>query len=392
MEKNLRIGLFGGSFNPLHNGHIAIAEAAKREFGLHRVLFMVAKDPPHKQIAGQVSAALRLAMTEAGLCGREGLTASDLELRREGKSYTLLTLRELRHIYADAEIFCIVGADMLQDLPNWYHARELLRQNRFIGVGRLGIDAVPAAQAADLRAAYGAQVELCEFVGPAISSTQVREAVYEARPIQDWVPERIAAFIYENGLYLPEIFCALQEKVRRTLKEKRYIHTMGTVREAIELAARYGEDGKKARLAALLHDCAKEDISGQLERAAAYAMDLSDLARISGGILHGPLGAEMARREYGVTDTAVLDAIRSHTLCSANMTKLEKIIYLADKIEPGRHYAGVDAIRAAARRSLDAGVLACMDHSIAYIQQKGGTLHPGILEARANIVKNMKEA
>ena len=126
----MRIGLYGGSFNPIHNGHIDVAAAVRNAFALDRVLFMVAKDPPHKEIADGVGARVRLAMTQLGIGDTEGFSVSDIELERPGKSYTLDTVRALRERFPQAEIFCIVGADMFFDLTEWHEAETLLRRFR----------------------------------------------------------------------------------------------------------------------------------------------------------------------------------------------------------------------------------------------------------------------
>lgn len=366
----------------MHNGHIKVAKAARDEFGLDRVLFMVAKDPPHKSIAGHVPAQARFEMTEKALENETGLEASGLEMDRDGKSYTIDTVRELKALLPDSQIFCIVGADMLIDLPNWHEAEQLMKEIAFIAMGREGVTEDISEAAARLRDKYGADIRLSSLVGPEISSTAIRNAVYQAEPVDMWIKDCTAAYIYEHGLYLPEEFCLLAQKLKSNMDAPRYIHTMGTVRCAIELAARYGADAKKARLAALLHDCAKFPHERLLKCCDEYEMDVEELKKDFISVIHGPLGARVAQREYGVSDEAVLSAIYWHTLCHENMTKLEKIVYLADKIEPGRKYEGLEEIREAARTSLDAGVLACMERSIGYVLKRGKKLHPDVLTAR----------
>lgn len=387
-----KIAFLGGSFNPVHQGHIAVAKAVRQEFDLDRVLLITAKDPPHKQVAGNVDARIRHEMAVLAMEGQEGLEASDLELRRGGKSYTVDTIRALMACCPDAEIYCVIGADMLLDLPRWHAPETLFRLGNFIGVARPGVLETLNTAIFDMRRRYGANIRLSSFHGPDISSTDLRERVYAAMPIEGMTPVPVERYIYEAGLYQPEEIRAMQHKLKESLQPKRYLHSMGVVRCAIGLAARYGENTEKARLAALLHDCAKLDLKEQVAMARCFGLDLSVYETISKAVLHGPLGAELARCEYGVNDPAVLDAIRYHTVCRRVMTKLDKIIYLADKIEPGRDYEGLLSIRAAAERSLDEGVLACMEHSIAYARQKEGKkLHPGILEAWAYLQKQKEE-
>lgn len=387
----MRIGFLGGSFNPVHCGHIAIARQALQEFSLDKALLIVAAEPPHKEIAFHVKSEERFQMLTLGLEGEQGLEASDIELKRNGKSYTYDTVRLLKEYYPTAELFCVVGADMLFDLPSWYRAAELLKEVSFIGFARGG-EARDVREAADaLTRQYGARVYLSQTGGPELSSTEIRERVYAGKSVRGMLPAAAERYLYEKGLYMPAEIRAMQEKLRRALNEERYNHTMGTVSAAAYLAERYGADLKKARLAALLHDCAKvkkEEMLAYLERFEACPFGY---AQRSPGILHGPIGAEVARADYGVTDPEVLLAIANHTACSEGMGTLEKIVYLADKIEPTRDYAGVEETRAAAEQSLDAGVLACMDDVLAHLTEKKKEIDPCIYCAREYIRKQNKE-
>jgi nicotinate-nucleotide adenylyltransferase len=136
--ESMRIGFLGGSFNPVHFGHITIARQAFKEFSLDKVQLIVASEPPHKEIAFHVSGKKRYEMLKCGLADEIGIEASDIELKREGKSYTYDTVQLLKQIYPGAELYCIVGADMLYDLPTWFKARELLQEVGFIGFARGG--------------------------------------------------------------------------------------------------------------------------------------------------------------------------------------------------------------------------------------------------------------
>ena len=124
----MRTAMFGGSFNPIHNGHIYIAAEVRRKYSLDRVLFMVANDPPHKKIADGVKADVRYEMTRLALENHGDLEPCDLELKRQGKSYTVDTLEILHEMYPEDRIFCIVGADMLLSIDTWYNAPELLKR------------------------------------------------------------------------------------------------------------------------------------------------------------------------------------------------------------------------------------------------------------------------
>ncbi|HWS30664.1 MAG TPA: nicotinate-nucleotide adenylyltransferase [Clostridia bacterium] len=384
----MRIGFLGGSFNPVHFGHIAIARQALFEFSLDKVLLIVAADPPHKEIAFHVSGEKRYEMLKCGLADETKIEASDIELKREGKSYTYDTVRLLKELYPDAELFCIVGADMLYDLPAWFKARELLQEVSFIGFARGGETRDISLAAQDLTEQYGAKVLLSEISGPELSSTEIRERVYSAKSVKAMLPDAAERYLYENGLYMPEEIRIKQEKLRYALNEERYTHSMGTVRAAIWLAERCNVDTQKARLAALLHDCAKVSKAQMRAYLERFQICPYAYAKNAPGILHGPVGAEVAHAEYGVEDPEVLLAIANHTVCSQGMGALEKIIYLADKIEPTRDYQGVTPIRAAAARSLNEGVLACMDHTIAYLMENKSEIDPCIYWAREYLLKH----
>ncbi len=372
----MKIGLFGGSYNPIHNGHIDLAARIRVQFGLDRVLLMVAKDPPHKQLAGNVDAAARFRMAEAALCGMEGLSACDLELKREGKSYTVDTVRELLRMYPDAEIFLMVGEDMLQNLPAWREADKLLSLVTVLATSRPGVEGTLEEAAAVIRARFGAKVAFASFTGKDVSSTMVRQRIENAKPICGLVPPAVEKIIYENAYYREESAARMQEKLRLSLNKRRYEHSVGTMREAIVLADRFGADTNKARLAGLLHDCARFRPEKLLALAAHYGMEIDAYEREVPELLHDRLGAYLARDEYGIADDEILDAIRCHQLCRENMTLLDKIVYLADKIEPTRDYPGVEALRAAAEDDLDRAVLACMDSVHAHLVREGKRIKP----------------
>lgn len=386
----MRIGLLGGSFNPIHLGHIKLAQWSMEEFGLNRVLFVVAKDPPHKEIAQATPANMRHEMVRRAVEEIGGLEVTDMEILRGGKSYTVDTVREVLQKEPLAEIFLVLGEDMLNDLVNWRETEALLRLAHVISYARPGVGGDAYETKRMLEARYGARVFLGSYTGPDISSGMVRQAVYEAKPIRELVPPCVEEYIYEQGLYFPEEIKLMQEKLKATLKHRRYRHIMGTVRWAIELAHRHGMDTKKARLAALLHDCAKFAPDEQLKLAEHYGLKLRLVEKSSPSLLHGRLGAIYAREEYGVKDKEILDAIRCHTFCRLRMTRLDKLLYIADKTEPMRSFPGVTNLRRKAWKDLDAGTVACMDYSISHTRNAGKQLDNTIFKARKEILKSMR--
>ncbi|WP_049754167.1 bis(5'-nucleosyl)-tetraphosphatase (symmetrical) YqeK [Heliomicrobium modesticaldum] len=183
----------------------------------------------------------------------------------------------------------------------------------------------------------------------------------------------------------------LQEDLAREMSPRRFIHTVGTGETAYRLAVQWGADPERARLAALAHDIAREWPSDRLLQACEEAgVPLEPWERNQVELLHGYAGAWWAAKVYRLDDDEVLKAVRHHTIGHPGMALLEKIVYLADKIEPNRAYKGVDRLRKLAGQSLDSAVLACLDQAIEHVLRKGGLLHPLTVETRNRLILERK--
>ncbi len=187
----------------------------------------------------------------------------------------------------------------------------------------------------------------------------------------------------------------LCEKLKAMLTEKRYQHSLGVMDTALQLALRYGCDTGKAKLAGLLHDCAKNyDVPEMLTLCEQYGVVLDKVTAITPGLIHQVLGAEMARREFGAHDEEVLSAIRCHTTGKPDMSLLEKILYLADFTEPGREwFEGLDALRELTASNLDDAMRLALDLAIKDVLFKGQPMHIDTANARNQlIISKMKNA
>ena len=184
----------------------------------------------------------------------------------------------------------------------------------------------------------------------------------------------------------------MHRKLRSTQKERRYFHTLGVVKEAVRLAPKYGVEVEKAKIAALLHDCAKNfEHDRFLEIAAEYGVTLEDIAIKEPALIHAFLGAAVAYRDYGVTDKEILDAIYYHTTARANMTNLEKLIYIADMIEPGRTMPQAEELRRMVEENLDDALIYAIDCSIKHVIKKGRIIHPDSIAARNYLIERRDE-
>jgi nicotinate-nucleotide adenylyltransferase len=220
-----------------------------------------------------------------------------------------------------------------------------------------------------------------------ISSTEVRERLKTDGGAAFLAPA-VYGYILREGLYgaktdlhnLP--LDQLRPIALSYLKNKRIPHVLGTEQEAIRLAERYGADVEKARRAALLHDCTKKlSMDEQLELCKKYGIELDELEKKALKLLHSKTGAAIARDLFGVDDE-IYSAIWYHTTGHANMTKLEKIIYLADYIEPTRDFPGVEDLRRACYEDLDRGLLLGLEMTITEMTNMGNPVHHATLEAR----------
>ena len=179
----------------------------------------------------------------------------------------------------------------------------------------------------------------------------------------------------------------IQEKLQRVLSPKRYAHTLGVMATAASLAELHGASVEKAALAGLLHDCAREIRGEELfHMCKEQGIPLDPVTVAQPELLHGPLGAKLAEQEYGVADQEVLAAIRSHTIGREGMSLLEKIVFVADYVEPGREFPGVEDIRQLTHEDMDRAMILAIDTTLGYVMRQGKLIHPQAVTARNELV------
>ena len=199
----MKIGIMGGTFDPIHLGHLATAEAVRELFTLDEILFIPAARPPHKLGRQVTDERHRLTMTQLATRSNKFFRVSDMELRRTGLSYTLDTMNELHKTFGNStELFFIIGADSLADLSKWHAARELVEKCHFIATTRQGVDIDFSAVESYFGAAAREHIHRVTTPGLEISSTDLREKIRLGRSIKYLVPEAVEKYIAEEGLYL----------------------------------------------------------------------------------------------------------------------------------------------------------------------------------------------
>ena len=391
----MKIGVYGGTFNPPHLGHMAAAGAAIGALGLDKLLIIPDAIPPHKDLppgtpgAEQRLELARLAADSLALPG--AAEVSDAELCRRGKSYTSDTLRQLRGQYPDAQLWLLMGADMFLTLHQWRQPEVILDLAGVCAFSRTEQNgrAALASQKAYLEKSYpGARIQIIPVPGLVdISSTALRELLPRGAGGQYLCPA-VYGYILTNRLYgtradlkhldIPELRACSYSMVL----QKRVPHIRGTEEEAMRLAARWGADVNLAQRAGILHDCTKYlELEAQLELCRKYGVELDELEQCTVKLLHSKTGACIARHVFGEPDE-VYRAIFYHTTGRADMSLLEKVIYLADYIEPNRDFDGVEEMRRLAYEDIDRALLMGMDMTIRDMERRGCAVHRNTMAAR----------
>lgn len=358
----MRLGVLGGTFDPIHMGHIALARQAMQHANLDQVLIVPMARPAHRE--AEASVEQRMEMCRLAIARQPGLILSRAGVTGSAR-YTTDTLNILRREYPDAAFSFILGADKLPSLPYWHEADKLFSICDFLCFSRPGIaeaDALEKARAA------GARISLLPSPALPYSSTMIRSQA--ARYLDaSGLEEDVLAYMAENGLYQQDFLPRLQE----LMNPRRFRHTLGVRKEAVHLARIHHLPLQKAALAGLLHDCAKGMPLQEMTKIARENQLISDEEMLaSGAMLHGPVGAYVAQKRFGIRDEEVLWAIRSHTIGRPGMSMLEICIFVADATEAGREeYEGLEIIRALAEKSLPAAALQSLKNTQEYVEKSG---------------------
>ena len=350
-----RIAIMGGTFDPIHMGHLVTAEAVRHEFDIDEVIFVPTGNPPHKDNVNVTSAEHRYLMTALATAGNVQFQVSRIEIDRIGTTYTIDTIKELKETYGkDSKLYFITGADAVQQILTWKNSEELLTLCTFVAVTRPGYDKSELMdKVEELRRQYGSAIQFLEVPALSISSSDIRNRVKENRPIKYLVVGAVETYIQKHRLYAHPLTIpqdrlnVLTNYVKQCISRKRYEHTKGVIERAIELANLHGVDVDKAYLAALFHDVAKELSVEQIQNLCKhYEVTMDDFEMHHLDISHGKLGAALLEGKWGLHDEDILNSIRYHTVGRENMSDLEMIIYLADMTERGRKpFTGLEKIR-----------------------------------------------
>jgi len=387
----LKLGILGGSFAPIHNGHIFLAEKAFAELKLDRVVFVPAYRSPFKLDAEgmEVSAKDRIDMLAASIAGDYRFAIDICEIRREGVSYTINTLEDIIERYLpDGKPALIIGDDLAVDFPKWRESGRILKFADIAIAHRINLKAVnyPFAH-------INIENEILD-----VSSHEIRRRISEGGDWQSLVPSGVAAIMRDRKLYgykgdsRPEpasetVIQSIETAARETLSTERFLHSRNTGLHAYDLCRRFGLDPMDGYLAGVAHDLAKQiDNKQMLKIVKTAGLDISALEMDKPNLLHGKAAMVLLRERFSIHNEDVLEAVAVHTSGSENMGQLAKVIFIADKTEPSRNIE--PALRRMCREdTLDNILFTVLEKSIAKVQAKGMEVSNDTLR----LLKKMKE-
>lgn len=462
----VRLGIMGGTFDPIHIGHLACAEQAREAFGLDAVIFIPTGNPAHKQGKTVTPAEMRLEMCRLACLPNPHFDVSAIEVERAGLTYAVDTVRALRqHFPENVELCYITGADSILSIARWKDSREIARMVQFVAATRPGYEVGTAfkeelAQLGDFRVSY------FEVTSLAISSSELRAMVAEGYSLRYLTTLSVCDYIFRNGLYrapstvlkttgqgclqpaleaareggepcslgakevqmgkqprpadtplssrqleeirrsqfvdvppdnVPQWGLSLEEvlseefwearkaELEKRVSKKRFAHSLGVAATADQLAAIYGVDRRKARLAGLIHDWDKgfddDGIRARVRQLGLEGAIAPEVVEKMPQVLHAHTAAAALAREFPALPSDVVQAIDRHTTAAPDMMPLDMVIYVADCLEPHRRFGEVDKLRQLVGEvSLPQLFLQVYEYWVYLLMSRQKPLHPATIE------------
>lgn len=351
----MRIGFFGGAFDPFHSEHKAILTEAINELELDKVVVYPSCNPPHKKCVTPFE--YRLLLTKTELADTERITVDDIENNGSlNPTYKIIPI--LKKKYPASEHFFIMGGDSILNFSKWINPELIAKEvTLVIGARANSIETERAIKETEKK--YGAKTIMLTYVGKEVSSSLIRaDIAFGQKPIG--ISDKTYEIVKENNLYSD--YVELVKELKTNISERTFEHVKRTAYYALKLNTKLGVSFDKVFKASLLHDCAKH---------VHKEMD-----GVPPAVEHQFLGAEYAKNKYLIDDNEIIEAIEFHTTGKPEMTTLGKIVYCADMLEEGRSYIGVERLREVIENDFEKGFVECVNASFKKLIEDNKPFHP----------------
>jgi nicotinate-nucleotide adenylyltransferase len=397
----VRIAILGGSFNPVHTGHLYLADTVLARLGYHRIILIPAFQSPFKPDAETASPTDRLDMLAASITGDPRLTIDDCEIRREGVSYTVDTIADIcRRYHPEGKPGLILGDDLADTFHHWRNAGTIVEQTGIIIARRL----------------FGNPGQKPDFPFPHteldnevmnVSSRLLRKMILRGENWRYLVPAGARDIIESRRLYglgedrigMPgvsetkielETLLEVENAARKMLSPSRFLHSRNTALMARDLCLRFNLDPRKGYLAGIAHDMCKSMGLGEIEALALFdGGSMTKLEKAKPSLLHGRAAAALLKRQFGIYHKDVLDAVRYHTTAGGG-GDLARVVYVADKIEASREDVNEKLREMSGSADLNTLFTAALDTTVAYLRSQKMDISSGTLRLLAAMHKKEK--
>ncbi len=374
MSKTL---IFGGAFDPPHNEHVEMCRYAMRTLDIASVVLVPTFLPPHKS-EGFLTFDERCALAKIAFEGFD-VKIDTIERDRGCNNYSSEVLPILKQKYGD--IVYLIGGDSIAHFDTWHRPDIVANVCPIAVVSREGYGDTQK-KVDELKNSYGGDFTVLNYKGRDISSSLIKARLLLGEYV-DEIPVKVMEAIKFRGLF--ENYRSKVTQLKSYQTEELFAHSIAVVKRAVDYNSKHHlqQNFNRVFLSALLHDNAKQ-------RPSVDGLNVPEDA-IGTPVLHQFLGAEKAKRDFGIEDGCILDAIRYHTTARADMTKLEKLIYTADSLSDDREYAPIPKLREIAKKDFEAGFLATLDYTYNKLKAKGGAIYPLTLDAYKYYIDNDNE-
>ncbi|MCL2209947.1 MAG: nicotinate (nicotinamide) nucleotide adenylyltransferase [Treponema sp.] len=337
----MRLGILGGSFNPVHLGHLFLADKAINALKLDRLVMIPAYISPFKIDAPEMESSVndRIKMLAAAIAGDSRLTIDDCEINRQGISYTIDTLKDIISRYnPEGRLYLVIGDDLAKDFPKWRESEKILKLANVVIARRLN--------SGEVKYPFPHLTIENDIIN--ISSQAVRKQIAEGSGWRSLVPSSVRAVIEDRQLYntckvKPDVefsqslIMQIEEAARETLSVSRFLHSRNTALLARDLCRRFSLDQDAGYIAGIAHDLCKQFDPKQMTKLAkSDRRPISALEKEKPSLLHGRAAAILLKERYCINNNDILEAVAFHTSGRENMSSLAKVIYIADKAEVSR--------------------------------------------------------